>query len=468
MHRAAQIIEEIRWSWNAYESFAWGADELRPMTRKPVQSDLCGGIGVMIYDSLDTLYLAGLHSEFDRARLWIEHNSTFDINSNVVVFEVTIRALGGLLSAYALTKDELFKHKAADLGRRLLPAFNSKSGLPSQRVNLRSGKRMNTDTLCVAEVGSLQLEFAYLSHITGDLSFVNAACKAESWLMRLAWKSVPTYLLSTTISVYGGMFGPKTAGAGVDSYYEYLIKQWLQTGKREKWLLDFYQNTTTAIDKYLIRRIGNITMTSAYGQNKIEMGHLDCFLPGVFALGSYHNPTSKYAKRDMNIARKLTDSCWQLYQQSRTTGAESVYVNRARQLRIRNPVNLLRPEVAESLYVMWRITGERKYKDRSWQMFDKYRKYSRVAAGYTTIQDVTAHKLVYNNKMETFWVAETLKYLWLTQSDAADTRINLDNWVFNTEAHPFPIVRDMGHCPKPLRRKKRAIGRQRHGHSYMH
>ena len=447
----SHVIDEIRWSWNAYEHYAWGYDELLPISRKPGQSKVCGGVGVMILDSIDTLYMAKLEKEYDNAKKWISFNfSKYEHRTNsVVVFEVTIRALGGLLSAYALTSDELYKVKAIELGLKLLPAFNKHTGLPSNRINLQTGKTFDSRSLCVAEVGTLHLEFTYLSHISGDERFLRSACKAEKWLLRIAHRAKPRYILSSDVTTNGYLYGRKSVGAGVDSYYEYLLKYWLQTGRKSQWMLNFYRNTSDAIHKHLIKQIGNTTISVSYKYNTYEMGHLDCFLPGMLALGSYYDYEWKHSGRDMNTAKMLLETCWKLYSHSKSVGAESLIL-RKHKVRIKNPINLLRPEVAESLYILWKVTGNKIYKKRAWIMFKKYRLHSRVTTGgYSTISDV--NNPTFSDKMETFWVAETLKYLYLTLSDY---NLDMNTWVLNTEAHPLPVINNMRRCSNPFYKKK--------------
>lgn len=92
---------------------------------------------------LDTLLLMGLDEEVDAARQWIESNLDFNVNADVSAFEFCIRFLGGLLGAYAMTHDQLYADKAEDLGKRLLPIFNTPTGVPKATVNLRTGKTAN-------------------------------------------------------------------------------------------------------------------------------------------------------------------------------------------------------------------------------------------------------------------------------------------------------------------------------------
>lgn len=118
----------------------------------------------MIVDSLDTMWLMDLKEEFHAGKMWVKESLRFDIPSEVSVFEITIRELGGLLSAYAWSGDPVFLEKARDLGDRLLGAFDSPSQLPFPTLNLMSKKGHGTSN--IAEIATLQLEFKFLSYAT--------------------------------------------------------------------------------------------------------------------------------------------------------------------------------------------------------------------------------------------------------------------------------------------------------------
>jgi len=122
------------------EKYAWGHDELRPLSKQP--KDWYGESLLMTpVDSLDTLLLMGFNDEADKAKTLIVEHLSFDKDISVKVFEITIRELGGLLSAYEMTGDARLLHLADDLGTRLLPAFNTPTGMPYMYVNLRTGKK---------------------------------------------------------------------------------------------------------------------------------------------------------------------------------------------------------------------------------------------------------------------------------------------------------------------------------------
>ena len=123
-------------------------------------------------DALDTLWIMNLRDEFTIARDWIADNLTFDKNRDISLFETTIRELGGLLSAYELSRDKMFLDKAEDLGQRLLLGFSDPSGIPHAAINLQTGKASSPnwirDLSILSEMGTLQLEFLYLAYHTNN------------------------------------------------------------------------------------------------------------------------------------------------------------------------------------------------------------------------------------------------------------------------------------------------------------
>ena len=104
-----EIIDAFKHAWKEYKSSAWGMDEVKPVSHS---SSTWFNLGLTIIDSLDTIWLMGLDQEFNEARHWVESGLNLAQKKDVNLFEVTIRVLGGLLSAYHLTEDELFLDKA--------------------------------------------------------------------------------------------------------------------------------------------------------------------------------------------------------------------------------------------------------------------------------------------------------------------------------------------------------------------
>ncbi|XP_043966856.1 mannosidase, alpha, class 1B, member 1b [Gambusia affinis] len=166
--RMEAVRESFRHAWKGYKEYAWGHDELRPVSRSYSE---WFGLGLTLIDALDTMWILELKQEFEEAREWVASELTFNKNVDVNLFETTIRILGGLLSTYHLTGDNLFLDKAKDVGSRLMPAFNTQSKIPYSDVNIGKGTahppRWTSDST-VAEVTSIQLEFRELSRLTQD------------------------------------------------------------------------------------------------------------------------------------------------------------------------------------------------------------------------------------------------------------------------------------------------------------
>src|SRR5262249_46817623 len=218
---ANQVRTEFLGSWQAYERLVWGHDELRPVSKTP--RDWYGESLLMTpVDSLDTLLLMGFKTEADNARGVVVERLSFDKAISVQNFEVTIRLLGGLLSGYEMTGDERLLHLADDLGTRLLPVFNSPTGMPYRFVNLKTGKTSGPKSN-PAEIGTLILEFGTLSKHTHKPVYFN---KAKNALVQLYKRRSKSGLVGEEIDVETGQWTNPAShiGGGIDSYYEYLLK----------------------------------------------------------------------------------------------------------------------------------------------------------------------------------------------------------------------------------------------------
>ncbi|CAI8037211.1 Endoplasmic reticulum mannosyl-oligosaccharide 1,2-alpha-mannosidase [Geodia barretti] len=103
------VVEAFQHAWKAYKEHAWGKDELKPISK---ESNEWFDLGLTLVDSLDTMWLMGLSDEFDEARNWVQQEMVVGVDKDVNLFETTIRVLGGLLSTYHLTQDQLFLDRA--------------------------------------------------------------------------------------------------------------------------------------------------------------------------------------------------------------------------------------------------------------------------------------------------------------------------------------------------------------------
>ena len=177
-----------------------------------------------------------------------------------------------------------------------------------------------------------------------------------------------------------------------------------------------------------------------------KMDHLVCFYPGNLALGYLYLSKTSHPKDELaemlKIADELTETCYQMYAQMETgLSAEIAHFNyhdpNSKDLYVKEADrhNLLRPETVESLYYMFKVTHNKKYQEYGWKIFEAFEKYTKIeSGGYSSISDVTNPGNVrFRDKMESFFLAETLKYFYLLFEDSEN--IDLNKWLINTEAH---------------------------------
>ncbi|XP_048577958.1 mannosyl-oligosaccharide 1,2-alpha-mannosidase IA [Nematostella vectensis] len=443
------VKKMMKHAWNGYVTYAWGSNELRPISHTGHSASIFGrgSMGATVVDALSTLKLMGMNEEFERGRKWVAQNLNFNQASDISVFEMTIRFLGGLLSAYALSGEEVFKVKAKELGDKLLPAFNTPTGIPWAMVNLASGSGHNWGWASggcsiLAEFGTLHLEFVYLSHITGNQVYAKKVHRVREVVDQV---QKPNGLYPNYLNPRTGVWGSQHVSLGAlgDSFYEYLLKSWIMSGKMDKKARDMYDKAVEAIERMLVQRSrkSNLTYLAEYKYGRLEhkMDHLACFTAGMFALGAKE---SKNEKHYLQLGAELANTCHEAYKRTATgIGPESFrFEGNAEAVAIRNNERyyILRPEVIEGWFYMWRFTRDTKYRDWAWEAAQNIEKHCRVDGGYSGIRDVTNPNVAHDDVQQSFFLAETLKYLYMIFSD--DSLLPLDKWVINTEAHPLPVI----------------------------
>uniref|UniRef100_A0A8C1F1E4 alpha-1,2-Mannosidase n=2 Tax=Cyprinus carpio carpio TaxID=630221 RepID=A0A8C1F1E4_CYPCA len=428
--KRAKIKEMMQFSWDNYKRYAWGSNELRPVSKQGHSSNLFGSLkGATIVDALDTLYIMEMYDEFEAATEWVERNLDFNMNAEISVFEVNIRFVGGLLSAYYLSGKEVFRRKAVELGEKLLPAFKTPTGIPWALLNLKSGIGRNWPwasggSSILAEYGTLHLEFMHLSALSGRPVFAEKVSSSSG-------------LTADHNHVSVGGLG--------DSFYEYLLKAWLMSDKTDEEGKKLYYDALQAIEKNLIRKSsGGLTYIAEWKGGLLEhkMGHLTCFAGGMIALGADGAPDDKTGHQ-MELAAEITRTCHESYTRtSMKLGPEAFRFDggvEAIATRQNEKYFILRPEVIETYMYMWRFTHDPKYRQWGWEAVQALEKYCRVVGGYSGVRDVYANTPNHDDVQQSFYLAETLKYLYLLFSD--DDHLPFEHWVFNTEAHPLPVIK---------------------------
>jgi len=496
-------LEEIKaatlHSWRGYERFAWLDDELAPVSGGSKTS--FGGWAVTLVDSLDTLWLMGLKTEFEKAVQALE-GIDFEKPAHlpINVFETTIRYLGGLLGAYDVSngKYPILLQKATEVGNMLYAAFDTPSRMPVLRWS-KIGVEAPAGDALVAELGTLTLEFTRLTQLTGDLKFYDAVQRISNCFESQQGQTRVPGLFPDVVNARECWFGDGVTfsiGGSADSVYEYFPKEYQLLGgstqykqlyftAREPLKRHLLFNPSTPSTQDLL--LAGIYKKYPTGREEFipETEHLACFAGGMFALGAKLFDLAD----DLNTARSLVNGCVWAYnatvtgimperfrlvpcpdRQQPCTWDDKAWMKelliqnaqeesarerkslseetRAQQLaerlhlpngipEISNRGYALRPEAIESIFVLYRITGDESLREAVWNMFKSIVKYTKTEFGFSSIDDVTRTEPGKIDTMESYWTAETLKYLYLLFEDP--TIVSLDNFVFNTEAHPFRV-----------------------------
>jgi mannosidase alpha-like ER degradation enhancer 2 len=383
-------------------------------------------------DALDTMYVMGFKKEADDTRKYITENLSFNKDFDVQNFEVTIRLLGGLLTNYQITGDKKLLAMADDLGTRLLPVFESPTGLPYRYVNLRSGKTRGEVTN-PAETGTLIIEFGTLSKLTGKPIYYEKAKRAlvETYKRRSA-----IGLVGTNINVETGKWtNPDShVSAEIDSYYEYLLKCSRLFGDKD--CQSMWEDSINKINTYLADEGENMSKKNVNGpvivgdlwyghadmntgkRTETTTGALDAFFPAILALDG-----------DLNRARALQDSMFKMW---KLNGIEPEVYNYKTGV-VEHAGYPLRPEIIESTYYLYQFTKDPKYLAMGEHMWRDFVKYCRTDVGYAHLKSVVTKEKA--DAMQSFVFAETFKYFYLLFS--TETKLDVKSVVFNTEAHPI-------------------------------
>ena len=415
---AEQVKSEFLHAWNGYKKYAWGHDDLKPLSKS--YKDWYGQTLLMTpVDSLDTLILLGFKQEADTTRKYITENLSFDKDIYVQNFEITIRLLGGLLSSYQMTGDKKLLNLAENLGTRLLPVFDSPTGLPYKLVNLKTGKVKGAVTN-PAETGTLLIEFGTLAKLTNKAVFYE---KAKRALVETFNRRSSIGLIGTNINVETGKWTNTDShiSAEIDSYYEYLLKCAIlfdDADCRKMW-----QESIQAINKYNADEVrgqlwyGHADMNTGR-RTATVYGALDAFFPAILALSG-----------DLERATRLHDSSFKMWTKHGIEPEEFDYQT----MEVGSPGYPLRPEIIESTYYLYHYTNDEKYLLMGKTFFNDFIKHCKTDVGYAGLKSVITKEK--SDSMQSFLFAETFKYYYLLF--APPETLDFEKVVFNTEAHPI-------------------------------
>ncbi|CAI5737485.1 unnamed protein product [Hyaloperonospora brassicae] len=432
-------------AYNGYLTHAFPQGDLQPLSCRGGKFELGQLPMLTLIDTLDTLAVFEDATEFRRAVGLVLANANFDIDTNVSVFETTIRVLGGLLSAHLFAvnadlklfpeggyENDALLRLAVDVADRLMPAFNTTTGIPYGTVNLKHGvPKGETPISSTAGAGSLSVEFTMLSVLTGDSKYAAASRGAVRALFQ---RRSNIGLLGKHINTTDGHWTETTSGPGSnsDSFYEYLLKMYELFGDRES--LEMFAQVYPSVLAY--NKHGNwYTDVSMYtgchhrkaGGATIIVESLASFWPGV-----------QVGAGDLSAAAKSVNSFYRIW---RDYGFLPEHFNVGTWEPVKPPGAggaryPLRPELIESTFYMHEATNDSSWLRAGAHVIHSLQTYAKTPCGYASIADVVSKKQ--EDYMPSFFLSETCKYLYLLFNTSHFFRQG--NYVLTTEAHPLPIL----------------------------
>lgn len=466
-------------NFKAYEDFASPKDQLNPVSKQGSNDGVLAGWGGTIVDAMSTMLVMGLEKDaiFQRALNHTKHinftvTSEGDPRGSVSVFELTIRYIGGMLSTYQLAGEKKEHRFLVDQAKTLADALSNAwfqgNRLPFNHFNLNLSAPVDTknDGVSVAEAGTLLIEWGMLSHYTGNQTYERLARDAMNAIVDTPTPVLPG-LPPNSLGARNESATEKvpylTWGGGADSYWEYLLKYGQLTGEdvKGKYPSAFATAVDNSVKNLFIKTgVGNLTFISDYtnGSPVYVTSHLASFIGGTWALGG------QLYKRDdwVQHGLELSESAWRVGNGSDTglvaeawgyfdTNGEAkgwrdgvshgrIEFNNEHGFFTTVASYVLRPEVIESIFYAWRITGDTLWRDMAWYSFQAMTKYlltpSGGYAGIGNVNDISSGLIDSN---PSFFSAELMKYLYLIFDDSSN--YSLDDYVFSTEAHPFKVLK---------------------------
>lgn len=446
--------ELIYFGIDKYLDVAYPADGIHPLSCTPEwrnfedpedfgTNDVMGNFSLTLIDSLTTVAVIGDRDKFKQLvdLVAVSFPNKFDVGSVVQVFESTIRILGSLMSAHLYATDPSKKvylggeydgfmlDLAVDLADRLLPAFLTDQGIPYPRTNLSGSSPLdvsyNANNNIVA-MSSTYFEFRMLSYLTKDSKYeeVTKFSFEKAWNMRSYYNLVPSIIDPYTGYVIDATTG---VGASVDSFYEYILKGAILFDDDlllKRWHEAYSAISVNAKEEWFF------TVITSYSPTPIVnwIDSLAAFFPGLEVLAGYVDEAMAHNMMYM----KLWDTYGAIPERWYYDNTESEeYLGESIQLGWYG----LRPEFIESSWYLYRATKDPLFLNIAHRVLQDYKTRFKTACGFASIKDVLTGEL--EDKMESFVLSETLKYLFLLFDEDNELHTDRGNVVFSTEAHPL-------------------------------
>jgi mannosyl-oligosaccharide alpha-1,2-mannosidase len=455
--RKEEVRKQFLKCWTSYRRMAWMHDELKPISGEV--NDHFGGWAATLIDALDTLWIMDFKEEFESA---IKDVEALDFGytglEKINVFETNIRHLGGLLAAYELSQEKRLLNKAREVGEMLYHAFDTPNHMPITRWNFRAAGEGNEqvadDRALLAEIGSMTMEFTRLSQLTGDPKWYDAATRVTKMLEEQQDRTKLPGMWPVVVNARNSDFTEDsgfTLASMADSTYEYLAKTYALLGGQDPVYKKLYEKSMDTVVKHALYRpmtpdnsdilmSGSVRVEGSTVFLDPEMQHLGCYTGGMFALGGkmFDN------KEHVTIGRKLTDTCVWAYKTNPAGIMPEVshlvkcanitecqwddkiwhaeITARADVQREADPLKniaglrlppgfasiddrryILRPEAIESVFIMYRITGEQSWQAAGWDMYTAILRATDTDIGNAALLDISADKPPMMDSMEVCW-----------------------------------------------------------------
>lgn len=489
--RLAAVKESFVHSWGGYKEYAWKQDELAPLrgghstTFGGWGATLVDSLDTLWMMGLKEDYEAAIKAveEIDFSTARLEQLNVFETTIRYLGGFLGAYDLSG-------GKHTILLKKAKEVGDLLYGAFDTPNRMPVTRWKWEEAKKgvkqEAHESSLVAEVGSLTLEFTRLAQLTGDVKFFDAIQRITDVLDQQQNQTALPGLWPVMMDAKLGKFTDVgfTLGGMADSTYEYLPKQHLLLGGLTEQYRKMYETTMNPVQKHIFFRPmtpdnADILFSGSVRVNEdadlivadYKAQHLGCFTGGMVGIGA------KIFDRadDLKTARQLVDGCIWAYNHTQNgimpeifamvpckddeckwdeqKWLKAVATRYEKNDRITEGMSdeekgrwvaedqrlpkgftsindrryILRPEAIESVFIFYRMTGEKKYQDAAWRMFTAIENCTRTDIANAAIDDVTAKRPVRDERMESFWLAETLKYFYAIFADPEV--LSLDDYV---------------------------------------
>ncbi|PPQ62904.1 hypothetical protein CVT24_006302 [Panaeolus cyanescens] len=488
--RSERVKTAFLHAYDSYTEFATGFDELLPLSAKGI--DRSEGWRATLYDSLTTLHVMAIRDTFRRSLAIIAKRNVWPKEKYVRFQDAVSRQLGTLLSSYALSGEPVLLTMADDLASQLLFAFNTTHGLPAAVIDVISGKLPQDlvdrhSNMSWASIQTSQLEMKYLAHITGRPYYYN---KTETVMTIVHNSQSASTMIPVTWRVDTGLPITFENALSSENYHalDTLLKQWILTAKSDRRTLDLYLKYVNIILNQLLfvtEKRGLLYLSDIKDGLPIHTFHQQqCAFPGLLALGVHALGISLPLKeRELHLwaAQGLAYTCWVTYG-DQTSGLSPELVQMKawtsstgellgqwmphlrewetkgkkgngppgtaqndkyfssedeRDYTILDHQHRLRPELSQTFYLLWRTTKNSRWRDRAWSIFESLELHARTEHGYATLLDVERVPPPLKDEMPSYFLGQTLKYLYLIFSN--DDTVAVNSWVFNIHGHPLPV-----------------------------